>query len=48
MQVRVTGAKVLWIEVMNEDPVFLQQQVLSVATTSPDFKGFCDTDAVSK
>jgi hypothetical protein len=44
--VRSAGAKMLWIEVMNEDPAFLLQQYHAVATTSPDFKGFCDADAV--
>ena len=43
---RLTGAKILWIEVMNDDDEFLIKQYHSTATTSPDFVGFCDADAV--
>lgn len=46
-QIRSTGAKILWIEVMNEDEEFLIKQYHSTATNSPDFAGCCDADAVS-
>jgi hypothetical protein len=45
--VRSTGAKMLWIQVMCEDETFLLKQYHNIATTSPDFKGFQDADAVS-
>lgn len=45
-QIRSTGAKILWIEVMNDDDEFLLKQFHSTAINSPDFAGFCDADAV--
>mmetsp|Transcript_24660 Transcript_24660/g.41145 ORF Transcript_24660/g.41145 Transcript_24660/m.41145 type:complete len:542 (-) Transcript_24660:1051-2676(-) len=45
-KIRTTGAKILWIEVTNEDDDFLLKQCHQTAISSPDFKGICTPDAI--
>jgi hypothetical protein len=44
---RASGVKVLFIEVINDDPEFLRRQFEDVALTSPDYKGVDKDEAVS-
>lgn len=45
--IRTTGAKIMWIEVTNEDEAFLAKQYLNVVNYSPDYVGVQDADAFS-
>jgi hypothetical protein len=42
---REVGTKVVFIEVINEDPAFLQSQYEQVARTSPDYAGMDPAEA---
>ena len=39
--------KVMFIEVTNDNEAFLKNQYKETASTSPDYEGICDKDAVS-
>jgi hypothetical protein len=41
-----TGAKVLFIEVRNDNPAFLTDQISDVALTSPDYEGVTNEEAL--
>lgn len=45
---RASGVKVLFVEVINDDPDFLRQQFEDVARASPDYKGVDKDEAVSR
>ena len=45
---RETRAKVLFIEVSNDNPEFLKQQYKKMAHSAPDYAGVADADAVRK
>ena len=38
--------KVMFIEVTNDNEAFLKNQYKETASTSPDYEGICDKDAV--
>ncbi len=46
-QISATGAKVMFIEVTNEDRRFLDHQYSSVSRTSFDYKGVAHSISVS-